>query len=116
MKTRLHALLPALLLGLSTTAYANITLEERVIPTPSGVSAEQPLRPYLTAGFGESMREKDLNQKTFQINLGAGLHYQVAANWALQLDWQQHYSAKHKQSDQQLNAQIVYRFGKGAGN
>lgn len=41
MKTRLQTLLPALLLGLSSgIAHANITLEERVIPAPTGVSPE----------------------------------------------------------------------------
>lgn len=94
----------------------SVTFEQYSLDTQYYFNTEQSLRPYLTAGFGESMREKDLSQKAFQVNLGAGLHYQVAANWAVQLNWQQHYSGKHKQSDQQLNAQIVYRFGKGAGN
>lgn len=41
MKTRFQTLLPALLLGLSANAaYANMTLDERVIPAPTGVSSE----------------------------------------------------------------------------
>ncbi|RTR33278.1 alpha/beta hydrolase fold domain-containing protein [Shewanella atlantica] len=41
MKTKLRTIVPALLLGLSSSAvFANITLEERTIPSPTGVSSE----------------------------------------------------------------------------
>ncbi|WP_299805021.1 alpha/beta hydrolase [uncultured Shewanella sp.] len=41
MKTKLQTIIPALFLGLSgTTAYANMAVNERIIPTPTGVSAE----------------------------------------------------------------------------
>jgi len=71
------------------------------------------LRPYLAAGFGEQMWDKDLDRKTFQINGGFGLHWQIHRKWSLQADWILHHSLEHETSDQEFNIGILYRFGQG---
>ncbi|WP_076410538.1 DUF3943 domain-containing protein [Shewanella sp. UCD-KL12] len=92
-----------------------VTFENYSLDSQYYFNGQNTLRPYLTAGIGESMREMDRNTKTFQVNAGVGAHYRLSANWALQLDWQNHYSAKHSSSDKLVTGQLVYRFGQGEG-
>lgn len=70
-------------------------------------------RPYLTLGMGEALRDQDRDRKTFQVNGGAGLHYRLSPNWALQLDWRHYYSGRFHTNDDLVSSQLVYRFGKG---
>ena len=71
------------------------------------------LRPYITTGFGETMRDKSRDDKAFQVNAGAGLHVKLNPNWAVQMDWRHYHSTKLNSNDQQMGARLVYRFGKG---
>ncbi|WP_299793300.1 DUF3943 domain-containing protein [uncultured Shewanella sp.] len=77
------------------------------------LNGQNRLRPFLTFGLGESLIELDREKKTFQVNGGAGLHYRLTPNWALQLDWRYFYSAKLSSGDQLTVGQLVYRFGSG---
>ncbi|PHR84865.1 MAG: ubiquitin-protein ligase [Colwellia sp.] len=74
---------------------------------------QQSLRPYLTGGFGEMMWEKDENLKTFQVNVGTGIHYQISHKFALQIDWRHYYSTRRKSSDNNIAARLVYLLGNG---
>ena len=70
-------------------------------------------RPYLTAGFGENMFDKDDEKKYFQVNAGTGLHIKLTNNFALQTDWRHYHSTVSKTDDDLYSARIVYYFGKG---
>jgi hypothetical protein len=74
---------------------------------------QQKLRPFVTAGFGEQMWDEDLERKTFQWNAGLGLHWRLHRKWALQTDWIHYYSPSRKTYDHNVNAGLVYRFGRG---
>jgi outer membrane protein W len=71
------------------------------------------LRPYLTAGFGEIMWEKDEELKTFQVNVGTGLHYKISNKFALQVDWRHYYSKSQQTSENNIAARLVYLLGNG---
>jgi len=74
---------------------------------------ESRFRPYLTAGFGENMFEKDLENKYFQVNVGTGLHIKLNNNFAIQTDWRHYHSTISKTDDDLYSARIVYYFGQG---
>ncbi|SHI26337.1 DUF3943 domain-containing protein [Ferrimonas marina] len=90
-----------------------VTLETYTLDGQYYFNAQEKLRPYLTAGFGETMREQSLDDKAFQVHGGLGLHYRLNANWALQADWRHYHSTRLNSHDDQLGARLVYRFGKG---
>ncbi|WP_245942557.1 DUF3943 domain-containing protein [Candidatus Colwellia aromaticivorans] len=71
------------------------------------------LRPYLTSGFGEIMWEKDESFKTFQVNVGTGIHCKISNKFALQVDWRHYYSTRQKTSENNIAARLVYLFGNG---
>ena len=89
-------------------AYENYSLDGQYYFNSQGN-----LRPYITTGFGEMMWEKNNELKTFQVNLGTGLHYKITNNFALQLDWRHYYSTNTKTSEDTIASRIVYLFGKG---
>lgn len=76
---------------------------------------QQKLRPYLTGGFGEMMWQKDESLKTFQVNIGTGIHYQISNKFALQIDWRHYYSTNQKTSENNIAARLVYLLGNGEG-
>ncbi|MBL4765099.1 MAG: DUF3943 domain-containing protein [Colwellia sp.] len=71
------------------------------------------LRPYLTSGFGEMMWQKNDELKTFQVNIGTGIHYQISNKFALQVDWRHYYSTNQKTSENNIAARLVYLLGNG---
>ncbi|MBY5992420.1 DUF3943 domain-containing protein [Ferrimonas balearica] len=91
-----------------TLTYENYSLDGQYY-----FNSQSDLRPYLTAGIGEALRDQDRDLKTFQVNGGAGLHYRLSPNWAVQLDWRHYYSGRFHNNDDLLSGQLVYRFGKG---
>ena len=92
-----------------------ITFENYSLDGQYYLFTQHNLRPFLTLGFGESMKEMDLKQKAFQVNTGVGLHYRLSPNWALQTDWRRYHSAKLMAQDDLISARVVYRFGRGEG-
>ncbi len=70
-------------------------------------------RPYVTAGFGEIMWHKDNDHKSFQVNAGAGLHYKINNNFALQVDWRHHYGTNTSTSEDAVAGNLIYFFGDG---
>lgn len=76
-------------------------------------NSDENLRPYLTAGFGETLRERDNDKKIFQVNAGVGLHYKITNNIAIQTDIRHYYSTRAKTSENSVALNLVYRFGKG---
>jgi outer membrane protein W len=74
---------------------------------------ENRFRPYLSAGFGENMFEKELENKYFQVNVGTGLHIKLNNNFAIQTDWRHYHSTISKTDDDLYSARIVYYFGQG---
>ena len=74
---------------------------------------QQSFRPYLTAGFGEMMWQKDEDLKTFQVNVGTGLHYKISNKFALQVDWRHYYSTSKQTSENNIAARLVYLLGNG---
>ncbi len=98
---------------------ANFTLEKEVkyenysLDSQYYFNTESDFRPYVTAGFGETMWERDEEQKTFQVNGGVGGHYKLNKNFALQLDWRYFHSTSRGTSDQNISARIVYFLGNG---
>jgi hypothetical protein len=71
------------------------------------------LRPYVTAGFGDQVWKEDNTTAVFQWNAGLGLHWKLYRKWALHADWINYYSPDRDTYDQNINAQLVYRFGRG---
>lgn len=96
------------LLTSSKKAYENYSVDGQYY-----FNSQQNIRPYLTAGFGETMWKKDYDYKTFQINAGAGIHYKINKNFALQLDWRSYYSTNTKTSDNNISTRVVYFLGNG---
>ncbi|RBW43195.1 DUF3943 domain-containing protein [Psychromonas sp. B3M02] len=76
-------------------------------------NSEANLRPYLTAGIGEEIWDKDDDQYNLQINAGVGLHYRLNAKWALQADLVDYFTSDTGSHDQLLSGKIIYRFGEG---
>ncbi|MBU2894936.1 DUF3943 domain-containing protein [Colwellia sp. D2M02] len=76
-------------------------------------NSEHDFRPYVTAGFGETMWQKEQESTVFQVNAGVGAHYKLNKNFALQLDYRYFHSTSAKTSDQNVSARIVYFLGQG---
>ncbi len=91
-----------------TVVYENYSLDAQYY-----LNTKRKLRPFITAGFGEQIWDKDLDQKTFQLNAGLGLHWKLHNKWALQADWINYYSFQDDAYDQTVNASLIYRFGGG---
>jgi len=76
-------------------------------------NSKNDLRPYLTAGFGETLWLKEIDTKSFQVNAGLGLHYKLNNNFALQADWRFYHSTNAKTSDHNASLRFVYLLGDG---
>ena len=76
-------------------------------------NSEHDLRPYLTAGFGETLWARDQDTTKFQVNTGVGAHYKLNNNFALQLDWRFYHSTNAETSDHNTTLRLVYLLGKG---
>jgi hypothetical protein len=76
-------------------------------------NSESDIRPYLTAGFGETLWAKEVETKRFQVNAGVGAHYKLNNNFALQLDWRFYHSTNANTSDHNTSLRLVYLLGKG---
>ncbi|ALO34956.1 ubiquitin-protein ligase [Colwellia sp. MT41] len=76
-------------------------------------NTDSDFRPYLTAGFGETLWRRDIDSKRFQVNAGAGLHYKLNNNFALQLDWRFYHSTNANTSDHNTSLRLVYLLGNG---
>ncbi|TKB49048.1 DUF3943 domain-containing protein [Ferrimonas sediminicola] len=74
---------------------------------------EGDLRPFITGGIGETLRDQDRDRKTFQVNGGAGLHWRWHRNWALQGQWRAFHSTRFSTTDTLAEIQLIYRFGGG---
>lgn len=97
----------------STLTGERVTYENYSLDTQYYFFSEQALRPYLTAGIGETLLDLDRETTTFQVNGGLGIHYQFDKNWALLMDWSHYYSGKLSTNDDLFSGQLVYRFGRG---
>jgi len=71
------------------------------------------IRPYLTAGLGEQVRDTDENRIDFQWNAGLGLHWHLNPKWALQAEWITYFSPESETRDQIAGIELLYRFGDG---
>ncbi len=91
--------------------YENYSLDTQIY-----LNAKHNFRPYVTAGLGEQVWERDNNLTVFQWNGGLGAHWQLHRKWALNADWINYYSPGDKTYDQQFNLGIIYRFGRGEHN
>lgn len=76
-------------------------------------NTEQDFRPYLTAGFGETLWLREIETKRFQVNAGVGAHYKLNNNFALQLDWRFYHSTNANTSDHNTSLRLVYLLGNG---
>jgi len=70
-------------------------------------------RPYLTAGFGETLWLREIDTKRFQVNAGVGVHYKLNNNFALQADWRYYHSTNANTSDHNTSFRLVYFLGDG---
>jgi hypothetical protein len=106
-------------LNYSTAILKNIKTDEEVTYENYGLDAQyylntdSKLRPFATAGIGETMFNESTDEKTFQVNGGLGLHYQLHKKWAVQADWRHYYSTSTDTSEDQFSTSLIYRFGKG---
>ena len=91
-----------------TTIYENYGIDSQYY-----FNADNDLRPFITAGFGESLTDEDNDTTDFIVNGGLGLHYKINNNWAVQADWRHYYGTQSYNNDDQIGAAIIYRFGKG---
>ncbi|PKG80930.1 DUF3943 domain-containing protein [Colwellia sp. 75C3] len=96
--------------GLSATEinYENYSLDSQFY-----FNSDNNIRPYLTAGFGETLWARDIETKRFQVNAGVGAHYKINSNFALQLDWRFYHSANANTSDHNTSLRLVYFLGNG---
>ena len=76
-------------------------------------NANNDFSPYISAGWGEALKDQDGDIKTAQVNAGFGLYYKLDQNWALQLAWQHYYATKFSANDALVSGQLIYRFGHG---
>ncbi len=76
-------------------------------------NTDSKFRPFVLGGFGEMMREKSLEKKTFQSHLGLGLHYQINRNFAIQTDMRSFYSASKETLESTFTATLIYRLSSG---
>ncbi|PSU56321.1 DUF3943 domain-containing protein [Photobacterium aphoticum] len=74
---------------------------------------DQAVRPYITAGIGETLLDLDRDTTTFQMNAGLGVHYQFHPKWAFVVDWVHYYSTRRETNDDLFAGQLIYRFGRG---
>ncbi len=90
-----------------------VRYENYSLDTQCYFNIKRKLRPFVSAGFGEQMWDKDNDMKDFLLNAGLGIHYQIHNKWALQADWINYFSTAKDTHDQLMSASIVYRFGRG---
>ena len=76
-------------------------------------NTDEHIRPFITVGIGEMLRERDNEKKVFQVNLGTGLHFKITNNIAIQTDIRHYYSPRANTSENAVALNIVYRLGKG---
>ena len=91
-----------------TTIYENYGLDSQYYFNSGG-----DLRPFVTAGFGESLTDEDNDTADFIVNTGLGIHYKINNKWAVQTDLRHYYGTQSYNNDDQIGAAIIYRFGKG---
>ncbi|GLS91138.1 hypothetical protein GCM10007916_22070 [Psychromonas marina] len=91
----------------------NIVYENYGVDGQYYFNSSKDLRPFITAGLGEMIRDEDNDQTRFVVNAGLGLHYKINNNWAIQGDWRSFYSTRTKTNENHLASSIIYRFGKG---
>jgi len=92
----------------SKIAYENYSLDGQYY-----FNTKEDFRPYLTGGFGETLWNKDDEFKSFQVNAGAGIHYKINRNFALQLDWRHFNSSNKNTSDNNISTRVIYLLGNG---
>lgn len=76
-------------------------------------NSEHALRPFISLGLGEIMRDQDRDRKTFTTQLGGGLYYKLSDKLALQLDVKQYLSTAYNSHDTTSTLSLIYRFGRG---
>ena len=94
--------------GGNKVSYENYSLDGQYY-----FNTQSDLRPYITTGFGELMWAKDYQNKAFQVNLGAGIHYKISNKLSFQLDWRHYVSTSTNTADDLISSRIIYLFGKG---
>ncbi len=92
---------------------ADVNYENYSLDSQFYFNEENDFRPYITAGFGETIWQRELDSKRFQVNAGVGAHYKFTNNLALQLDWRFYHSANANTSDHNTSLRLVYLLGKG---
>ena len=92
---------------------ADINYENYSLDNQFYFNTENDLRPYITAGFGETLWKKEIDSKRFQVNAGVGAHYKLNNNFAVQLDWRFYHSANANTSDHNTSLRLIYLLGKG---
>ncbi|MCL9776603.1 DUF3943 domain-containing protein [Vibrio methylphosphonaticus] len=88
--------------------YENYSLDFQYYLLPGS-----PVKPYINAGVGEAMLDKDRDTKKLQWNIGTGVHYSLNANWSLQADWKYAYHRNSGARDHIMGSRLIYRFGEG---
>ena len=79
-------------------------------------NTDSSFRPFVTAGMGEMLLAEDKGDNadsSFAVNAGAGLHYKINNNFALQLDAKRFFNSKYSNQDDAYNLSLIYFFGKG---
>ncbi|MEW6993734.1 DUF3943 domain-containing protein [Colwelliaceae bacterium MEBiC 14330] len=92
---------------------AKINYENYSLDSQFYLNTEHDFRPYITTGFGETIWQRELESKRFQVNAGLGAHYKLNNNFAVQLDWRFYHSTNANTSDHNASLRLVYLLGKG---
>ncbi len=92
---------------------AEINYENYSLDSQFYLNTENDFRPYITTGFGETIWQRELESKRFQVNAGLGAHYKLNNNFAVQLDWRFYHSTNANTSDHNTSLRLVYLLGKG---
>ncbi|MCK5819546.1 MAG: DUF3943 domain-containing protein [Psychromonas sp.] len=100
----------------SSTNKGPVAYEDYGLDSQYYLNANGNLRPFLTAGFGDLMINKDSDGRRFVVNGGLGLHYKINNKFAAQTDWRHYYTKNTYQNDDQYSVRVIYRFGNGEGS
>jgi opacity protein-like surface antigen len=94
-------------------SHAEVNYENYSLDSQFYFNSESDFRPYLTAGFGETLWKREIETKRFQVNSGIGAHYKITNNFAVQLDWRFYHSTNANTSDHNTSLRFIYLLGKG---
>lgn len=76
-------------------------------------NTESDIRPFVTLGFGEEMKDQDRDRKTFVTSFGGGLYYKLNNNLSVEAEPKRLVSTRYDTLDDVFGLNLIYRFNRG---